>query len=282
MQNLIEFIIKYKYWFVFFIMEAFCLGMLFRFNSYQGSVFFTTANSLVGGVYNTVDGVTSYVNLGAVNEQLEADNELLRAEIAEMKDELAARHIDTIKYEGFNRARYHLMGAQVINATTHRSNNLLTINKGADDGVKPDMGVICSSGAVGIVYLTSAHYSVVMPLINMKSKVNCQLAKHTSAGTLVWKFGNPEYAYMTDVPLHIRPFKNELVETNGFSDIFPSGIPIGRVESLENSDDGMSHTLTVRLTVDYSSLRNVSIITNYSHAEKRQLEYEADSLINIE
>ena len=74
MQNLIDFIVKYKHWFVFFLMEGFCLALLFRFNNYQGSVFFTTANSFVGGIYSAVDGVTSYVGLNAANRQLEAEN----------------------------------------------------------------------------------------------------------------------------------------------------------------------------------------------------------------
>lgn len=282
MQNLIDFIVKYKYWFAFFLMEAFSLAMLFRFNSYQGSVFFTTANSMVGGLYSTVDGITSYVQLGAVNEQLEADNELLRDELYEMKQALLAKRIDTIKFAGFKSTRYRLVGAVVVNATTNHSKNLLTINKGSADGIKPEMGVICSRGVVGIVYLTSKHYSVVMPLINVKSRVSCQLKKHKSFGTMEWKFGDSEYANMTGVPLHVKVSGNELVETSGFSDIFPSGIPVGRVESVETSDDGLSQSIRVRLSVDYTSVRNVSVITNYDHAEKKQLEFEADSLMNLD
>ncbi len=282
MQNLIDFIIKYKYWFAFFLMEAFSLAMLFRFNSYQGSVFFTTANSVVGGLYSTVDGITSYVQLGAVNEQLEADNEALRGELYEMKRELLAKRIDTVKFVGFKNSRYRLVGALVVNATTNHSKNLLTIDKGTEDGIKPEMGVICSRGVVGIVYLASAHYSVVMPLINVKSRVSCQLKTHKSFGTIEWKFGDSECAYMTGVPLHVKVAEKELVETSGFSDIFPSGIPVGRVESVETSDDGLSQSIKIRLSVDYTSVRNVSVITNYDHAEKKKLEYEADSLMNLD
>ncbi|MBQ9176890.1 MAG: rod shape-determining protein MreC [Bacteroidaceae bacterium] len=281
MQNLIDFILKYKYWFTFFLMEGFCLAILIRFNNYHGSVYFTTANSLVGGIYTAADGVTSYINLGTVNAQLEADNISLRDEVQAMKHELASHRIDTIKYEGFNRTRYKYIGAQIINATTNRSNNLLTLDKGSDDGIRPEMGVICSSGAVGIVYLTSAHYSIVMPLINVKSKISCSLKHHNAFGTMEWKFGDIRSAYMTGIPLHIPIDKDEIVETNGFSDIFPSGIPIGTVESTEQSTDGLAYTIKIRLAVDFASVRNVSVITNYNHAEKTRLEFQADSLMNI-
>ena len=253
MQNLIDFIVKYKHWFVFFLMEGFCLALLFRFNNYQGSVFFTTANSFVGGIYSAVDGVTSYVGLNAVNEKLEAENEMLRAEVHEMKRELASHRIDTLRFDGFNRARYQFVGAQIVNATTNHSLNLLTLNKGEKDGIRPEMGVICSSGVVGIVFLTSDHYSIVMPLINVKSKVSCQLKEHLSFGTMEWEFGSCEFGYMTGVPLHIKPSVGEVVETNGHSDIFPSGIPLGTVERLGQSDDGLSQKLTVKLAVDYTA-----------------------------
>lgn len=282
MQNLIDFIVKYKHWFVFFLMEGFCLALLFRFNNYQGSVFFTTANSFVGGIYSAVDGVTSYVGLNAANRQLEAENALLREEVHEMKRELAARRIDTLQFEGFNRSRYRFVSAQIVNATTNHSLNLLTLNKGKLDGIKPEMGVICSSGVVGIVFLTSDRYSVVMPLINVKSKVSCQLKDHQSFGTMEWEFGDCQYANMTGLPLHIKADVGEIVETNGHSDIFPSGIPLGQVERMGHSDDGLSQKLTVKLAVDFSSVHNVSVITNYHHAEKRTLEFLADSLMTLE
>ena len=282
MQNLIDFVVKYKYWFAFFLMEGFCLALLFRFNNYQGSVFFTTANSMVGGIYSTIGGVTSYVGLGKANKQLEAENELLRAEIHEMKRELAAHRIDTIQFEGFKRSRYHFVGAQVINVTTNHSHNLLTLDKGTKDGIKPEMGEVCSSGVVGIVYLTSDHYSIVMPIINMKSRISCQLKEHLSFGTIEWQFGSSDYAYMTGLPLHIKAAKDEVVETSGHSDIFPSGIPIGKVESFGQSSDGMSQSLKVHLAVDFTTIRNVSVITNYDHAEKKKLEFVADSLMNID
>lgn len=280
MQNLIDFIVKYKYWFVFLLLEGFSLSLLFRFNNYQGSVFFTTANSMVGGLYSTVNGVTSYVSLGDVNAKLESDNELLRAEVHEMKRILAERRIDTLKFNGFNRGRYRFVGAQVVNATLHQGNNTITINRGSDDGIKPEMGVICSSGVVGIVYLTSSHYSIVIPIINSNSKVSCRLGKSNFFGTLQWHHGDPEHAQMIGVPLHAKIKPGQIIETNGFSDIFPSSIPIGKVEESEPAPDGLSYLITVKLSTDFNSLQNVSVITNYSHAEKRILEQKADSLLD--
>lgn len=280
MRNLIEFIIKYRYWFVFILMEGFSLSMLVRFNSFQGSVFFTTANSLVGDVYSTVDGITSYVGLGDENKRLEAENEALRKEIHEMKSTLAAHQIDTLSFEGFNRSAYRFLGAQVVSSTLHKGNNLITINKGEKDGVKPEMGVVCSQGVVGIVYMTSSRYSIVVPMLNINSRISSHLKESNQFGTMQWEHGDTYHSWLMGIPLHAKVNVGEMVETNGYSDIFPSGIPIGEVVSVEPSSDGLSHALKVKLSTDFHTLRNVSIITNYSHPEKQQLEMLADSLLS--
>ena len=52
MRNLLNFLIKYNYWFLFLLLEAASFVLLFRFNYYQQSVFFTSANSVAGKVYD--------------------------------------------------------------------------------------------------------------------------------------------------------------------------------------------------------------------------------------
>ena len=51
MRNLIEFIKKYNHWFVFVVLEIVCFVLLFKFNSYQGSVWFSSANAVAGKGY---------------------------------------------------------------------------------------------------------------------------------------------------------------------------------------------------------------------------------------
>ena len=282
MRNLIEFIIKYRYWFVFLIMEVISLSMLVRFNSFQGSVFFTTANSLVGDVYSTVDGITSYVGLTDENMKLEAENEALRKEVHDMKRMLASHQIDTVSFEGFNRSAYRFLGAKVVSSSLHKGNNLITINKGEKDGIKPEMGVVCSQGVVGIVYMTSFRYSIVVPMLNVNSRISCQLKDSHQFGTMQWQHGDTYNSWLVGIPLHAKVKIGEKVETNGYSDIFPSGIPIGEVEAIEPSSDGLSHSLKIKLSTDFHTLQNVSVITNYCHAEKQQLEMVADSLLSVE
>ena len=51
MRNLLDFLVKYNYWFLFLFLEAVSFVLLFQFNSYQGSVWFSSANAVTGKLY---------------------------------------------------------------------------------------------------------------------------------------------------------------------------------------------------------------------------------------
>ena len=60
MKNLLNFFLKYNYWFLFVLLEIISFALLFRFNSYQGSAFFTSANFVSGAMYDAANNVTGY------------------------------------------------------------------------------------------------------------------------------------------------------------------------------------------------------------------------------
>lgn len=271
-----DFLFKYKHWLVFILLEAVSLIGLFSTNGYQKSVYFTTANSIVGYAYSTISSITSYLNLISVNRGLEVENEKLRIENVNLKKKLRLAIVDTLAMGAYTE-EYNVVVAQVINSSLQKRANLMTINKGSADGIKPEMGVVCSQGVVGVVYLTSEHYSVVMPLLNVNCRISCRLNKSEFFGTLEWKRGDTRSTYATGFPRHTKIKKGELIETNGYSDIFPPGIPIGKVSGIADSEDGMSYRLKVELSTNFETLRDVSVITNYIHAERRELEQSVEN-----
>ncbi len=276
MRALIDLIIKNKHWFVFIGLEVLSLAFLFSYNGYQKSVYFTTANDVVGSTYNVISGITSYLHLQEENQALEQTNEELRRQIIEIQRQIDEHHLDSILRMPSLPKKYDLVHAQVINGTLHKSNNLLTINKGEADGIRPEMGVVCSQGVVGIVYMTSEHYSIVMPILHVNSKISCRLRNSEYFGSLIWQRGYADIAYVTSIPRHAEVAPKDIVETNGFSDIFPPGLPIGMVHRINDSTDGISYMLRVKLFTNFTTLRNVSVITNYQSAERRQLEEMAE------
>jgi rod shape-determining protein MreC len=280
MRNLLDFLFNFKHLFLFIFLEFICLTVLFNHDGYQKSVYFTTANEAVGSTYSLISSVTSYLNLSTENQSLEAKNEELRKQLYELQQQVYELKKDSNRHISGLAPKYNVVSAQVVGATTHKSNNLLTINKGSADGIKEEMGVVSSNGVVGIVYLTSSHYSIVIPIINTTSKISCKLRGTQNFGTLQWFKGRADVAYMTDVPRHSQVEKGEVVLTNGYSDIFPPGIPIGFVIEKGDSPDGMSYLLKVGLYTKFETIREVSVITNYNKPERKALESKADSLLN--
>ncbi len=271
MLNLVEFFIRYKYWFVFLLLEACSFIMLVRFNSHQGNVWFSTANTLVGNYYEMTGAVESYFNLGTVNAELSAENVQLRLRLSEMEERLARIEADTVPHFADGRG-YTLIDAQVVNTTLHRVNNLMTINRGEADGVRRDMPVVCSEGVVGVVSMVSEHFAIVIPLINTDSHVSCRLKSSQYFGTMQWHHGDATVSYVADIPRHAELEKGEVVETNGYSDIFPAGLPVGEVLDFTDSSDGMAYLLRVRLFADFATLRNVTVIGCEVNTERKQLE----------
>lgn len=275
MRNLLNFILKYNYWFLFILLEIISFALLFRFNSYQGSVIFTSANGVAGKVYDTSAQVTSYFHLKEVNNQLIDRNVLLEKQLNVMRYRLMAKGdtlqpIDSLTKVLFR--NFSLVKAEVINNSISHRNNYLTLNKGEADGIRPEMGVIDGRGVVGIVYLVSSHYSIVLSLLNSKSNISCKVRNRNYFGFLRWDGGDALHAWLEEIPRYARCRKGDAVVTSGYSAVFPRGIFVGIVENIYNSPDGMSYRLRVRLSTDFSKLSSVRVITNSNIDELQKLE----------
>ncbi len=282
MRYLLELYFKYRFWLIFILLEVISLVSLVKFNRYQGSVYFTTANAVTGSWYSLTSGVSSFFEMKSENERLEHENEMLRKRLNDLRSGLKEDEntIDLLSEKNRDLRSYDFVSAHIVNATLNKANNVFTIDRGSKDGVKEQAGVVCSSGVVGIVYKTSSHYSMVVPLVNEKSMVSCRLDTTDYFGTLQWQMGSPQVSYLNDIPRHAEIKAGMEVETNGFSDIFPEHIPIGRVSKINDSADGLSYSLTVQLYTDFSKLRNVSVIKNYTRKERKTLEAKVDSMLS--
>ena len=93
MRNLIEFLTKNNYWFVFVVLEVVSLVLLFRFNSYQGSVWFSSANYLTGKAYEIDSWAASFLTQASLNEELTQRNVQLEHRVEQLQQELRAERM---------------------------------------------------------------------------------------------------------------------------------------------------------------------------------------------
>ena len=282
MRNLLEFLSKYYHWLLFAVLEVTSFVLLFQFNSYQGSVWFTSANAVVGKLYELESSIESFFSLTKVNKDLTLRNFYLERQV----NQLSRLYYDLTKDTTIAErneleflSRYKLIPANVVSNSVDRNDNLMTIDRGSKDGVEKDMGVACGNGVVGVVYLVSDHYSVVMPVLNYHSRISCAIRRRGYFGYLKWQGGDANIAYVEDVPRHAKFKRGDWVETSGYSSIFPPGVLVGKIIEVYNSRDGLSYRLKVQLTTDFGNLRDVCVISDKGIAERtRLMEAARDSL----
>ena len=265
MRNLIEFLAKHHHWFVFILLEAISFTLLFRYNSYQNSVWFSSANVVTGKVYEWSSQLEKFFSLATVNQHLTQRNLALEQKVVELSEKLTAVTKDSsyVKADVTQQlSQFKQIPAKVVSNSLKDANNLITIDKGSVDGVRKDMGVVSGTGVVGIVYLVSPHYAVVIPLLNAKSNVSCKIENRDYFGFLNWRGGSTNQAFLDDIPRHARFKLHENIVTSGYSSVFPPGILVGKILHVYNSPDGASYRLCVQLATDFSTLRDVSVIDN--------------------
>ena len=253
MRNLINFLLKYNYWFLFILLEVASFVLLFRFNRYQQSAFFTSANTVVGAVYDVSGGISSYFHLKSVNEDLLDRNMLLEQQISNLEKALKERQVDSITINSVRQmpqSDYQLFKAHVIKNSLTLPDNYITLDKGSSSGIRSEMGVIDGNGIVGIVYETSPSYSVVISVLNSKSNISCKIIGSDYFGYLKWEHGDSRYAYLKD----------------------PEGIMVGTVDDMSDSNDGLSYLLKIKLATDFGKLGDVRVIARNGQEEQKKLE----------
>lgn len=274
MQTILNFLIKHNHWFLFLLLEGISLVLIISFNNYQGAVAFTSANGIAGNIYSAMSDINGYFGLKEENSALTAQNNSLMNEIDELKEELRSYRDSTLlSGNSFaDKGNFSYSTARVVNNSLNKVNNYITIDKGSCHGIETEMGVFNEKGVVGIVYQTSDNFSIVIPLLNSKSRISCRVKGSESFCSLQWSGGDPQYSYLIDLPRYTVIEKGDTVVTSGYSSIFPAELPVGVIEEIEDSDDGLFYRAKTRLFTDFSTINNVYIVGNRNKDEQTALE----------
>lgn len=280
MRKLLDFLVRKRHWFLFLLLEIIAVVLIYRNSAYQRSIIFSSGNVVTGHIAAVAGGVTSYLNLKQINRELLDRNGQLEMEVLRLRQEIAWMQADTAVFSGYvpdstELFHYNFVMAQVVNNGITRISNYITIDKGREDGILPDMGVVSQNGVVGVVSTVSDHFAVIISLLNPKFRLSCKVVGSDYFGSMVWDARDIGYANLEELPRHVNFEKGDTIVTSGFSAIFPSGIVVGTVESHEKQHDDNFYSVRVKLATDFSSLTDVRVISNYKQDEQRNVENEA-------
>ncbi len=270
MRNLFLLIWKYQFLILFLFFETAAGYLIVKNNGFQNAVVVNSSNAVAGSVMSLVKGVTEYLSLGSVNEQLVSENARLRTFLAESYHRsvsMPAYAPDTSRTR-----QYFFISAKVINNSTGRRNNYMTLNRGSADGISPEMGVISSRGIVGIVKNVSPHFSAVISLLHKDFHTSARLSGSNYFGNLEWPGGDPSRALVVEMPKHVSLHRGDTLLTSPYSTIFPEGIPVASIEDFTVKAGDNFYTITVKLLNDFSNQDYVYVCGNRLKEEQEKLE----------
>lgn len=252
---------------------------LFDRNPYQHHVFMTSAGKVTSTVYDTANSFTSYFNLRDINDDLQRQNAELHSEMLALQSKL--QYLEENLYGDTMTVvpeleKCDFIIASAINNSLHRPKNYITINKGALDGIKPEMGVVDQNGVVGIVSNVTDHYARVISLLNPDFALACKIKKNAAFGSLSWNLEQDGYdtAELREIPRHIVCAQGDTVVTSGYSAVFPAGIPVGVISDADENNKGNFRNLRIKLFTDFTQLSTVRVISNARLDEVKKVEEE--------
>lgn len=275
MRNLWIFISRYNAFFFFIIFFTVGVVLTVKNNPYQRSIMMNSTNSVVGEVYQNLNVLKKYLNLGDVNDSLAVENAKLKTELLLLKNIDSAKKI--VVNDSLKNPQYTYLSTRVIKNSITLRNNIITINKGSADGIAPKMPVISpGKGVVGFVLDVSEHLATIQSLLHKDTKISVNISKSKALGSLVWGIGNSDFtkAYVKEVPNHFKIGLKDTIVTSGFSS-FPPGIPVGSITNtgVATGDNFMS--IEIKLFNDFSTLQYVYVILDKYAAEQKELEAKA-------
>ncbi len=222
---------------------------------------------MTGGIYNTSSNITSYFGLRKENQKLVEENTRLRRLLFNngLNDSM---EIDTTKIN------FTVMPAHAINNSYAANMNYITIDRGKNDSVGQDMGVITSKGILGIIEGTSAKFARVQSILNTKSNINAKIKNTDYSGSLKWNTEAYNVVQLEDIPRLVPLHIGDTIVTGGRSSIFPENIDIGVIKKFDLNSSKSLYSIDIELFNDMANIKNVYIINNINRPEILQLEEE--------
>ena len=269
MKEIIKLILKYHFTIIFILLEIVSFSLIIRHNEYQRAIFSENASTLFGNVSSTITSIKDYFRLKEMNESLANENILLKNRLEEyelLRDTIIHGTVvqDSIPV-------YEYIGAKQVNATYNRTKNYITLNRGRKNGLQKEMAVCTPEGIVGLIQDLSDHFAVVIPLINVDSRISAKIKKNNYYGSLQWDGNDYAYPYLNDIPYHVEVNAGDTIVTSGLSKIFPEGIVVGYVESVDKETANFLK-IKVKLAVDFKRINHVYVVLNNKKNEQTSLE----------
>ncbi|MBR6211612.1 MAG: rod shape-determining protein MreC [Bacteroidales bacterium] len=257
---------------IFILMELAALSMLKHSGSLQDIWISKASHRVMAWVWGGFDSIGRYFSLRNENEKLAEENAMLTEELRRSRDRVQTAmengllNDTTVIFSG-----YEHVPASIVKISRNKQHNYFILNKGYEDGVRPQSGVITPLGIVGIVDAVEKHYSYGLSFMNTGVSVSARLGNEGAVGPLTWDGISMDGAVLKDIPLQYKYAPGDTVWTSGDSILFPPDIPLG-IAGSSKVVNGAVNEIQVDLFQSFTALRYVTVVSNSGREEIMYLE----------
>lgn len=248
---------------LFLLLEGISFYLIVTFNDSQAKIYHNSVNVISGSIAGQANNINSYFSLKEQNNTLLKENAKLKSKLFNLAEKQGAKpedlHLKVSQNQIFN-----LIPARVVNNSISLRNNFLSLNKGRKAGITENQGVIGANGVIGITKAVNDNYTTVMSIFNSQTKISARIKDKGYFGSLVWS-NNGDVRYMTlnDIPKHVPIKLGDKVETSGYSNLFPSGIMLGKIVGKKVPPGSSTYELKVRLYQDMTKIKFAYVVVNF-------------------
>ncbi|MBA2746484.1 MAG: rod shape-determining protein MreC [Flavisolibacter sp.] len=281
MLNIFLFIRRYITFLAFLFLQILALWMLFSYNRHHKAVGMGMAHQFTGTINKQVDRLDDYFHQGVENRRVHRMNDsllnLLQSNFS-IPDTSRQMVVDTVMVDSTKTyRRYFWMGAKVVYNTVNFDKNYLQLDRGSKMGVKDQMAVLNSDGAVvGQVVNVSANFSQVMSLLHVQSIVSASLKTTGESGRIRWDGKHPGLISMEGIARNVILKVGDTVVTSKYTYNFPPDKFIGTIASVSSDPATGFYLLKIRPAVNFRNVQQVFIVENLMRDEQVQLEKETE------
>ena len=263
---------------LFLLLEGISFYLIITFNDSQAKIYHNSVNVISGTVAGQASNIRSYFSLKEQNNILLKENAKLKSKLFNLAEKQGAKPEDLLLNISENQI-FNLISARVVNNSISLRNNFLSLNKGRKSGITENQGVIGENGVIGITKAVNDNYTTVMSIFNSQTKISARIKDKGYFGSLVWS-NNGDVRYMTlnDIPKHVPIKLGDKVETSGYSNLFPSGIMLGKVVGKRIPPGSSTYELKVKLYQDMTKIKFAYVVINYETPALDSLYLQTKSL----
>lgn len=261
MYRLLEFLRSTYVALLFIVIEAVAIGYYARSSQFTQARILTQSNRLVGSIHGLFRNTRHFFSLPAANRELLERVVSLENELSLYREQAIYAALDTL--ESPLAGPYQYTSARVVANSINKQENFITLNKGLDYDISPEMAVVTPTGEmVGYIASCSDRYSVAVSILNTSFRASGEVVGDGHYGAIHWDGFDAGYVSMSDLSKYAQIERGDTIVSTNISNYFPAGIRIGTVESFELNETRTAYNVRVRLAADMTALHDVILIKN--------------------